>query len=471
MPQPIQLRVLLADDDDIVRLSVSSFLKIRGHQFVEAQNGIQALEYLAKESFDVAITDIKMPGADGFEILNHIRNNIPSTEIIMITGFGDIQLAVRAMREGASDFFTKPVDMVDLGTAFERIERIFTLRHERDHAQAQLNQLRTEARERHGLNALIGQSPPVQQVKNLIEKIAQTEITSVLVQGETGTGKDVAARAIHHESNRTSCPFVAVDCTAIPDNLFESEFYGHEKGAFSDARETHKGYFEQAHTGTLFLDEIGDMPQDMQVRLLRTLEERQIRRVSGSHEIPVDVRVISATNQDLEAAISTGRFREDLYHRINTLVINLAPLRERAGDIQLLAKHYLDLYVREVRKPIRDFSPEAWARLQEHPFLGNVRELKNTVERAVILCQSDQIKPENLQFSALTIPTTTPLNKSEVDTVLQALPDTALELNGAEAQIIREALRRCNWNKGKTANLLGLSRYSLRRRMKIHEIE
>ena len=213
------------------------------------------------------------------------------------------------------------------------------------------------------------------------------------------------------------------------------------------------------------------MPLDMQVRLLRTLEERHIRRVGGSHEIPVDVRVISATNQDLETAISASRFREDLYHRINTFVINLPPLRDRSDDIQLLAKHYFDLYVREVRKPIADFSPEAWARLQEHPFLGNVRELKNTVERAVILCQGDQIKPENLQFSPLTTPSSAPLDKSDVNTVLQALPDIALELDQAEAQIIREALRRCNWNKGQTADLLGLSRYALRRRMKAHNIE
>ena len=197
MPQPIQLRVLLSDDDDIVRMSVAGFLTIRDHQFVEAKNGVQALEYLAKDNFDVVITDIKMPGADGFEILYHTRKNASNTEIIMITGFGDIQLAV----------------------------------------------LRSEARERHGLNALIGQSPPVRKVKDLIKQVAQTEATSVLVQGETGTGKEVAARAIHHESNRAGSPFVAIDCTAIPDNLFESEFYGHEKGAFTDARDTHRGYF------------------------------------------------------------------------------------------------------------------------------------------------------------------------------------------------------------------------------------
>jgi len=373
MPQPIQLNILLADDD-IVRVSIIAFLTVRGHQVVEAKDGMQALQYLTKDTFDVVITDIKMPGADGFTILSECRKNAHNTEVIMITGFGDIQLAVRAMREGACDFFTKPVKMEDLSTAFERIESIFTLRQERDQARSQLDQLRIEARQRHGLHAIIGQSPAIQSIKTLVQQVSQTETTSVLVTGETGTGKEVAAQAIHHESSRSGNPFVAVDCTAIPDNLFESAFYGHEKGAFTDARETHQGYFEQANGGTLFLDEIGDMPADMQVRLLRTLEERHIRRVGGTQEIPVDVRIISATNQDLAEAITTSRFRDDLYHRINTFIIHLPPLRERPSDIMLLAKHYLDLYMREQRKSIFDFSPEAETRLQSHPFQGNVRE-------------------------------------------------------------------------------------------------
>lgn len=471
MPQPIQLNILLADDDDIVRVSIAAFLAVRGHRVVEANDGMQALQHLRKNTFDVVITDIKMPGADGFAILSKCRQNTLNTEVIMVTGFGDIQLAVRAMREGACDFFTKPVKLEELSTAFERIERIFTLRQERDQARLLLDQHHTEARQRHGLHALIGQSSAIQSIKTLVQQVAQTETTSVLVTGETGTGKEVVARAIHHESSRSGNPFLAVDCTAIPDNLFESAFYGHEKGAFTDARETHQGHFEQANEGTLFLDEIGDMPLDMQVRLLRTLEERHIRRVGGNREIPVDVRIISATNQNLEEAITTSRFRGDLYHRINTFIIHLPPLRERPGDIMHLARHYLDLYVRELRKPILNFSPEASARLQSHPFQGNVRELKNTIERAVILCQNEHIEPENLQFpSAASVPQV-PLDTSDVNTILQALPDKALTLEQAEAQIIREALRRCNWNRGLTAKLLGLSRYALRRRMQVHGIE
>lgn len=470
-----QMRILLADDDTDVRSSIFQFLKARNHNVTQAHNGQDALSKSEKSQFDIVITDIKMPGANGFEILTHLKKNAPKTEVIMMTGFGDLDMAVKAMREGAFDFFTKPVKMQELSASIERTERFHTLRQERDQAQDQLKRISARAHQKYGINALIGQSQAIQNVKGAIQQICQTDHTSVLLTGETGTGKEVIAKAIHYESNRANGPFIAVDCTAIPDNLFESMFYGHEKGAFTDARDTQQGYFEQAHGGTLFLDEIGDMSPDMQVRLLRTLEERKIRRIGGKSEIAVDVRIVSATNQNLAEAISEGLFRQELYHRINTFVIHSPALRERPDDIPILAQHFLNDYAREMRKTITGFSDVAQETLTSYPFPGNVRELKNTIERAVILCQTNTLMPDNLQFTTLAMPTT-PIATSESPTtnalpqMLQQLSDDTLNLNDVEATIIREALRRTN-NKGDAADLLGLSRFALRRRLSIHSIE
>lgn len=472
------MHILLVDDDADVRTSIYNFLTVRQHDVTQAENGKDALSKIEQNRFDIVITDIKMPGADGYQILRDIKQKIPETEVIMMTGFGDIDMAVNAMKDGAFDFFTKPVKMQELSAAIERTERFHTLRKERDHAQAQLQRISAQAHQQYGLSALIGQSTIFQTVKEAIEQICQTENTSVLLTGETGTGKEGIARAIHYESNRASGPFVAVDCTAIPENLFESVFYGHEKGAFTDARETRQGYFEQAHNGTLFLDEIGDMPSDMQVRLLRTLEERQIRRVGSNKEIDVNVRIISATNQNLSDAISQGRFRQELYHRINTFVIHAPPLRDRLGDIQILAQHFLTHYAREMRKTILGFSEAAQHQLNTYTFPGNVRELKNTIERAVILCKTDHITPNDLQFTNITpmqplqdAPQENPSSQQTLAQALQNLSDEHINLATVEVTIIREALRRCQDNRGDAADLLGLSRFALRRRMTLYNIE
>ena len=477
MPRPPQMRILLADDDDDVRIPIFNFLIARNHNVTQTHNGLDTLTQLKQERFDIVITDLKMPGADGFDVLNHVKQHTPQTEVIMMTGFGDIDMAVKAMREGAFDFFSKPVKMQELLASIERTERFHALRQERDQAQAQLQRISEQAHQKYGINALIGQSSTIQNVKDLIQQICQTNNTSVLLTGETGTGKEVIARAIHYESNRAKSPFVAVDCTAIPENLFESVFYGHEKGAFTDARTTQHGYFEQAQGGTLFLDEIGDMPTDMQVRLLRTLEERKIRRIGGKIEIEVDVRIISATNQNLSNSIAQGHFRQELYHRINTFIIHSPPLRERSNDIITLAHHFLSHYAREMRKPITTLSHSAQQTLLNYDFPGNVRELKNTIERAVILCNTDTITPNNLQFTTLSVPTiqnrpSQPNRPSDtLSQILQTLPNENLNVTEIEADIIKEALRRSNNNKGDAANLLGLSRFALRRRMTLYNIE
>ena len=474
MPAQPQMRILLVDDDEDVRSSIFSFLDARKHDVTQAHNGKDALAKIEHQAFDIVITDIKMPGATGFEILTHIKQHTPKTEVIMMTGFGDIDMAVKAMRDGAFDFFSKPVKMQELSAAIERTERFHTLRQERDQAQAQLTRLSEKAHQKYGINALIGQSAIFQEVKDLIQQVAQTDNTSVLITGETGTGKEGIARAIHYESNRASGPFVAVDCTAIPENLFESVFYGHKKGAFTDAHETRHGYFEQAHGGTLFLDEIGDMSSDMQVRFLRTLEERQIRRIGDDTEINVDIRVVSATNQNLTDAITQGIFRQELFHRINTIVIPSPPLRERQQDIQILADHFLNHYAREMRKTISNFTDTARKMLNTYNFPGNVRELKNTIERAVILCKTDHITPQDLQFTnTITIPTPPPSQPSPqtLPQALATLPNENINITTVEKNLIQEALARCQNNRGDAADMLGLSRFALRRRMTLYNLE
>jgi DNA-binding NtrC family response regulator len=475
------MRILLIDDDPDILRSVGDYLKTRGHRLFAAGGGAQGLGILRREEVDIVITDVKMPDVDGFEVLREVQDTSPHTEVIMVTGFGDIDMAVQAMRQGAFDFFTKPIKMVELSASIERTVRFHALRQEKDRAQERLDRLDAEARERYGLSAILGEGAAIQKVRDLIRQVCRTDATTVLICGETGAGKELVARAIHCESARAGGPFVAVDCASIPPTLMESAFYGHEKGAFTDAREARKGHFEQADGGVLFLDEIGDMPLEMQARLLRTLQERSIRRVGGSAEIPVNVRVVSATNRDLPSAIAEGRFREDLYYRLNAFTIQLPPLRERPEDIPALAQSFLRRFAREMQKPVEGFSPEALALLRSHPFPGNCRELGNVIERAVILCQTRRIAPDDLLFSpSPRKPDSASQEGPELSSAplcvdlsqaLAVVPEADLSLSAVEAGAIREALRRCAGNRGEAARILGLSRFALRRRMAHYKIE
>ena len=327
-----------------------------------------------------------------------------------------------------------------------------------------------QERERGGLNAIIGASEVVGDMKAQIKQVAAASQTTVLIVGETGTGKELVARAVHSESDRAGGPFVPVNCSAIPANLFESAFWGHKRGAFTDARTDQKGHFELADGGTLFLDEIGDMPLEMQVRLLRTLEERCIRPVGGSSEIPVDVRVVAATNRSLTAAVEEGNFREDLYYRLNVFTIQVPPLRERLGDVLFLARHFLADYARDLRRPLMRFSREAEDLLQQQEFPGNVRMLKNAVERAAILCGDGEIDTDDLGFdlvenSSITEISSMPAERV-VDQVVQSLSDKQMSLPAVEKALIQEALRRTGGNQAHAAEILGISRMVLRNRMK-----
>jgi len=436
MPENITLSVLVIDDDPDIRQSIETYLVDRGHRVALAASGEDGLDILRKETVDIVITDVKMPGMDGFEVLREVQNISLQIDVIMITGFQEIENAFRAMREGAFDFFTKPLKVQDLSASLQRTVRFQTLRREKDRVQQQLDQLQKHRPE--GIQTILGTSSATQTVKDQILQVSQTAQTSVLITGETGTGKELVARAIHAESERQVGPFIPVNCSALPESLIESELFGHEKGAFTDAKVTRKGHFEQANGGTLFLDEIGDMPLDMQTRFLRVLEERVIRRLGGTGDIAVDVRIISATNRNLSQAVADGAFREDLLYRLNTVTLALPPLRERPDDFKLLAQHFVSQFAQETGKAISGLTPEAIAHLQTHPFTGNVRELRNVIERAVIFCHSSLLEPQDLQLHGSLSPKSADIANHESQSVdFTVLPE--LTLATFEKQLVIEA--------------------------------
>jgi two-component system response regulator AtoC len=449
----IQMSVLVIDDDAGVLRSVERHLGAWGHRVQTAGSGAEGVAILEREAIDIVITDVLMPGMDGFGVLSEARRISPLTETIMITAHGDIEGAVRAMREGAFDFFAKPLKLEDLQASLHRTVRYHGLRREKDRYQQHLTRLRAEARQSHGLSAIVGDSSAIHDVKKLIEQVARTDATTVLIHGETGTGKELVARAVHAESQRAGGPFEAVDCFTA--SLVESELFGHERGAFTDAREARKGHFELADGGTLFLDEAANMDLAVQGKLLRALEERTIRRVGGEKGFPVDIRVISATNRDLREAVARGAFREDLFYRLNVFTIRTPPLRERKEDILPIARHFLRRYAREHGRSIEGFAPQAEALLQGHSFPGNVRELRNWIERAAILSKSSCITLGDLECQR--------------DSAARPFDPTRivnLDLPAIERAVVREALRRAGDNQTRAARLLNITRRQLFTKMK-----
>ena len=344
-----QIKILLVDDDEMIRKSAGAFLRKMGHEAVYATNGREGLERFEQEGPDIVISDIMMPDVDGLDFLRSLKERGSDVEVILVTGHGDLETAVEALRHGAFDFFTKPVRLEELKAALERTSRYQSIRREKDRIQARLESL-VLAADPVDQSVIIGESDAMAQVGELVAKVARTERTTVLIRGESGTGKELVARAIHRGSPRADAAFISINCTAVPDSLLESELFGHEKGSFTDATQSRKGMFELSHGGTLLLDEVGDMTPASQSKILRALEERVIRRVGGVEEIPVDVRLVAATNQNLDELLNDGSFRQDLFFRLNVFTIDLPPLRERGDDVLLLAYHYLGRYAREFRK-------------------------------------------------------------------------------------------------------------------------
>jgi two-component system response regulator PilR (NtrC family) len=431
-----------------MREMLGIMLRKEGYEVVAADNRATAAAVLGREPVDMVITDVKLPDGDGIEILRHVKAGSPDTVVIVMTAFGSTQTAVAALKLGAHDYLTKPFDI-------EELKIVVRNALEKRQLEEENLLMKAELRARHGLQNIIGVSAAMGAVFSLVRSVAATNST-VLVTGESGTGKELVAKAIHSLSVRKDAPFVSVNCGGLAESLLESELFGHVKGAFTDAYQHKKGLFEAAHRGTLFLDEIGDMPAAMQVKLLRSLQERKVRRVGGTEEIEVDVRVVAATNHSLAELVRERRFREDLYYRLSVIPLHIPPLRERRDDIQLLAEHFLARFAREMGKNVAKISSEAMARLLRYPWPGNVRELENVIERAVALETTPAVLverlPETLQKEAPSAAGPSLGSGFSLDEHLQSI----------ERALVRQALDQAGGDRGEAARLLGVTTRSLR---------
>jgi len=440
-------KILIVDDELIMRESLAGWLERDGHDVDTAASGEEALYKCKDRRFDILLVDIKMEGMSGLDVLKQIKGSDPDVAVVMITAYGSIPSAIEAMKNGAYDYLLKPFDPNELGVI---IEKIIDLQ-----AQAKENlYLKQEYKDRARFESMIAQSRPMQEIFDLIQDVAPTDST-VLITGETGTGKGLAAKAIHTNSPRSEGPFVIVNCGAFPEHLLESELFGYQKGAFTDAKTTKKGRLELAHGGTLFLDEVGEISMRMQIDLLRILEDRVFYRLGGTQPIEADFRVIAATNSDLEKAIRQGTFREDLYYRLNVISFRMPPLRERKDDIPLLAQHFVHRFAQETNKPIDQISREALDEMMLYEWPGNVRELQNAIERAVVVGKGRKIMLHDL-----------PILQPE------RLPSAIRKsLNEVEKLHIIQVLRETEWNISKSAQTLGIDRSTLYNKIKRYNIQ
>jgi DNA-binding NtrC family response regulator len=442
--------ILIIDDEKSLLDLLTVVFKKEGYAVRTAPSAAGGFEILAKEAVDLVVTDIKMPGADGMDILRYARENLPDLPVILITAYGSIPQAVEALKAGALDYVVKPFDVEELkiiagrGLAARRLKQENLL-------------LKRDFKSRYGFDQMIGKSRPMQEVYILIEKVASTDST-VLVTGESGTGKEMAARAIHLQGARRDHPFVSINCAALPENLLESELFGHVRGSFTGAVSDKKGMFELAQRGTLFLDEVGEMSPWTQVKLLRALQERKVRRVGGADEIPVDVRIIAATNQDLKKRITEGKFREELFYRLNVISIDMPPLRKRVEDIPLLMAHFLHKYCEKMGKRPKRFTPDVVGLLESYAWPGNIRELENVIERIVAI--EDR---ETVTVACLPPDIVTP-QKKKIETQEMFAPGFSLtrHLDELTKKYIQEALALTGGSLQKAAPLLGLSYRTIR---------
>ncbi|NOY76506.1 MAG: sigma-54-dependent Fis family transcriptional regulator [Calditrichaeota bacterium] len=443
--------ILVVEDNEDLCTAVAYNLRKKGYDVETAFSGEEALEKASRKILDLVLLDINLPGIDGIHVLSKLKAHDPDLLVIMITAYGDLTHAISAMQAGAYDYLTKPFELEELRLKVDKALETQRLRRE-------VNQFRRQQMD-DPIRGIYGHSPKIQEVKNLISLVAQTPRTSVLIQGESGTGKELVANAIHYASNRRNKPLVKINCSAIPDNLIESELFGHEKGAFTDAKILKKGIFEIANGGTLFLDEVSSLKLNLQPKLLRILETQTLRRVGGTVDIPVDVRIVTATNKNLEDSVKDGEFREDLFYRLKVMVIDVPPLRDRKEDILPLAKLFLDVNNREFNKDIKGISPEAEKVLLYYSWPGNVRELKNVIERASILCQKDWLEPEHLPLELQTESESTHV-ETESDY------SAGFSLDEMEKRHILHVLKQNKNNKSKTARILGISRSTLREKLR-----
>ena len=449
-----QQKILVVDDEHLIRWSLEQNLKKQGYEVVTAATGEDALKLLKDDVPDLMLLDIQLPGIDGLEVLERVKEMEEEIIVIMVTAMGVLETAVKAMRMGAYDYINKPFNLDELAIVIKKALENSELKREVAH-------LRSEQSRKYGSGSIIGRSRHMQNVLTMVEKVAKSDAGTILIQGESGTGKELIAKAIHYQSGRAERPFMAINCAAVPETLLESELMGHEKGAFTDAKVQKKGLLEMADGGTLFLDEIGDMAPGMQAKLLRVLEDRSFRRVGGTKDIQVDVRIISATNKDLLQAIEEKVFRADLYYRIQVIPIHLPALRERRDDIMPLVEHFIGHYNREFGKSVKGVSKMAEKFLTEYAWPGNIRELRNIIERAIILENEETLLLEHLPQELVA-----KTGGSSVGPFSVHLPEEGIDIEDVERELIRQALETSEGNQSKAAKKLNLGIDAFRYRMK-----
>ena len=446
-------KILVVDDEHLIRWSLEQNLKKQGYDVVTAGNGEDALRIAREEQPDLVLLDIQLPGISGIEVLEKLKELDEDILVIMVTAHGGLDIAVNAMRLGAYDYVSKPFNLDELSIIIRKSLETSDLKQE-------VARLRTETKQ--SAPNIIGDSRHMQYLMEVLDKVAKSEASTVLVQGESGTGKELVAKWIHYSSNRAGKPFIAINCAAVPATLLESELFGHEKGAFTDAKATKKGLFELADGGTVFLDEIGDMEMGMQAKLLRFLEDRTFRRIGGGRVFTVDVRIISATNKDLQKSIEDKSFRNDLYYRLQVIPIFLPPLRERREDIIPLAAHFIEVYNKDFNKKVQGIAAMAERLMHDYNWPGNVRELKNVIERAIILGNDETLLLEHLPLEI--VAKASPQGGAPMSAF--RLPPEGIDIEEVEKELIRQALEITEWNQSKAAKKLRLGIDAFRYRMK-----
>jgi len=467
-------RILIADDEDGLRWVLEKGFRGAGYQVTAVKDGTAALREAEAQPFDLILLDIRMPGVDGLTLLGHVRDKRPDAQVVIMTAHGTVETAIQAMQKGAYDYLAKPFDIDEALLLAERALMARRLSQE-------VTSLKTGLREVWEFGALVGRHPTMQEVYKTIGRVAASDV-SVLLRGESGTGKEVVARALPHYSRRAGRPFVGISAAAIPATLLESELFGHEKGAFTDAKERRLGKLELAHGGTVFFDEIGDMPPELQVKLLRALQERTFERVGGHELIRMDVRVLAATHRDLEAMMKSGKFREDLFYRLNVVSLSLPALRERRGDIPLLVEHFLSKYAETLGE--RVIGPEAVDRLVGYEWPGNVRELENVIQRAMVMASGGVILPEHLPIGPVSAAAGVAADASLEEIIERKMVECVRGLRGhasanlhslmvglVEKPLLRAVMRETRSNQVRAAQLLGINRNTLRKKLKEHGID
>ena len=451
--------ILIVDDDEVMQETLSDVLRKRGYEIFTVGSGNGALPMIEKNVIDLILLDMRLPDIDGLEVLKKIKEFDNEILVIMMTAYSDVQTAVSAMKSGAYDYINKPFELEELKLLIEKGLEMKSLINE-------VRRLHRQQKENYQNSHIYGVSPQIHYVKELIGMISKTHKTSVLIQGESGTGKELAANAIHYNSHRSDKPLMKINCSAIPDSLLESELFGYEKGAFTDAKNTKKGLFELADSGTVFLDEIGDMNPFLQSKILRVLENQTFMRVGGEREIKVDIRIVAATNKDLETMVREGFFRKDLYYRLKVMVVEMPPLRDRLEDILLLSNLFIEENNKEFNKDIKGFSDEAKKLMVQYSWPGNVRELKNVIERAMILTDQEVITPKHLPFELKQ--TEKFIHGNTEHEISEKTDDMSLE--GMEKIHLSKVLKRLEWNKSKASKNLGISRATLRAKIKKYNL-